>query len=205
MSRVAALLKRCCRCKNWLPRTYFCADVSRADGRASSCTPCRPKRIAPGPTQAIRMLKRRLRLAWCRGCEDWMDANLVRAGLCRAHASEYERRRYAEDERFRAGRRQRSASRKRGVGTVPADGREVILEAFDGLCAYCDQPATTWDHIVPVTGGGKTTPGNIVPACASCNSSKKTKDVAVWIESTGRVAKHQLIDRIALANAGFYG
>ena len=29
------------------------------------------------------------------------------------------------------------------------------------------------DHIVPIGRGGKSTRGNLVPACKSCNSNKK--------------------------------
>jgi 5-methylcytosine-specific restriction endonuclease McrA len=46
-----------------------------------------------------------------------------------------------------------------------------------GQCYYCEQvtPADelTMDHIVPVARGGKTTKGNVVPACKLCNNKKK--------------------------------
>lgn len=46
-----------------------------------------------------------------------------------------------------------------------------------GRCHYCGQrmPAAdlTMDHIVPVARGGKSTKGNVVPACKSCNTKKK--------------------------------
>jgi two-component system, OmpR family, phosphate regulon sensor histidine kinase PhoR len=46
-----------------------------------------------------------------------------------------------------------------------------------GLCHYCGQPMLpgelTMDHIVPIARGGKSTKGNIVPACKECNSKKK--------------------------------
>lgn len=29
------------------------------------------------------------------------------------------------------------------------------------------------DHIIPLARGGKTTKGNVVPACKSCNTKKK--------------------------------
>lgn len=45
-----------------------------------------------------------------------------------------------------------------------------------GLCYYCGKkfPAKelTLDHIVPLARGGTTTPGNVVPACLSCNKNK---------------------------------
>jgi 5-methylcytosine-specific restriction endonuclease McrA len=46
-----------------------------------------------------------------------------------------------------------------------------------GRCHYCNRqvPAAelTMDHIVPVARGGKSTKGNVVPACKPCNNQKK--------------------------------
>jgi 5-methylcytosine-specific restriction enzyme A len=46
-----------------------------------------------------------------------------------------------------------------------------------GLCAYCQgtfAPDTlTMDHIVPISRGGRSTKGNVVPCCAACNATKK--------------------------------
>ena len=43
-------------------------------------------------------------------------------------------------------------------------------------CHYCPEPATTRDHIVPRSKGGRNAAWNIVPACVSCNSAKAAKD-----------------------------
>ena len=46
-----------------------------------------------------------------------------------------------------------------------------------GVCHYCGKatPARelTMDHVVPIARGGKTTKGNVVPACKECNNMKK--------------------------------
>jgi 5-methylcytosine-specific restriction endonuclease McrA len=46
-----------------------------------------------------------------------------------------------------------------------------------GICYYCGRkiPASqlTMDHIVPIARGGKSSKGNVVPACKSCNTQKK--------------------------------
>lgn len=46
-----------------------------------------------------------------------------------------------------------------------------------GLCYYCKQSIPpkelTMDHIVPISRGGKSTKGNVVPACKECNNKKK--------------------------------
>lgn len=46
-----------------------------------------------------------------------------------------------------------------------------------GECHYCGRQvgaaALTMDHVVPVARGGRSTRGNVVPACAACNKSKR--------------------------------
>ncbi|MDM8552993.1 HNH endonuclease [Desulfobacterales bacterium HSG2] len=46
-----------------------------------------------------------------------------------------------------------------------------------GVCHYCGRPAPpkklTMDHIVPMSRGGRSTKGNVVPACKECNTNKK--------------------------------
>ena len=46
-----------------------------------------------------------------------------------------------------------------------------------GKCYYCGVSVPprelTMDHIVPISRGGRTTKGNVVPACKSCNNKKK--------------------------------
>ena len=51
-----------------------------------------------------------------------------------------------------------------------------------GICHYCNQPIPpnqlSMDHIVPLARGGKSTKGNIVPACMECNRKKKLETPA---------------------------
>ncbi len=46
-----------------------------------------------------------------------------------------------------------------------------------GVCHYCHrqvgQKRLTMDHVVPISRGGKSKKGNIVPACKECNNKKK--------------------------------
>jgi len=46
-----------------------------------------------------------------------------------------------------------------------------------GVCQYCKRSTPpkelTMDHIVPVSRGGKSTKGNVVPCCKECNNAKK--------------------------------
>jgi 5-methylcytosine-specific restriction protein A len=46
-----------------------------------------------------------------------------------------------------------------------------------GICHYCEgrfpPHSLTMDHVVPIVRGGRSTKGNVVPACKACNSGKK--------------------------------
>lgn len=50
-------------------------------------------------------------------------------------------------------------------------------EVGKGICYYCKglfaPKDLTMDHIVPLSRGGKSTKGNVVPCCKSCNNKKK--------------------------------
>jgi len=46
-----------------------------------------------------------------------------------------------------------------------------------GVCYYCRREVgreqLTMDHVVPLSRGGKSKKGNIVPACKECNNKKR--------------------------------
>lgn len=53
-------------------------------------------------------------------------------------------------------------------------------------CTYCsrfiNEDSVSWDHIHPVSRGGKDASENIVPACEQCNSQKGDKTIDEWFE-----------------------
>lgn len=55
-----------------------------------------------------------------------------------------------------------------------------------GICNYCGKKfkptELTMDHLIPVSRGGKSTQGNLVPACKECNSKKKYLLPSEWEE-----------------------
>jgi 5-methylcytosine-specific restriction endonuclease McrA len=65
----------------------------------------------------------------------------------------------------------------------------------DGVCHYCRGRvgfrSLTMDHIVPIGRGGRSTRGNVVPACKDCNSKKKSMVPVEWqayLRSLGAVS-----------------
>ena len=55
-----------------------------------------------------------------------------------------------------------------------------------GVCHWCGgafpPEELSMDHIVPVVRGGKSTKGNVVPACKECNNKKKYLLPVEWEE-----------------------
>jgi len=62
-----------------------------------------------------------------------------------------------------------------------------------GVCYYCGKKVPpeelTMDHIVPLSRGGKSTKGNIVPACKECNNKKKYLLPIEWEEYLQKLKK----------------
>lgn len=150
---------------------------------------------------------------WCTFCKAWHPRTIFGVdksrgdGLsasCRGRANRHpppsrEERRARANEAYRryyagpagASIRERARARKRGLDAIPAWWREEQLERG---CAYCGDYATTIDHVIPVADGGKSEPGNLVPACGTCNSKKKHSDPVPWIDRM----RTEFIEQIAV-------
>lgn len=58
---------------------------------------------------------------------------------------------------------------------------EHIMAAYNYRCAYCGKKTMlTRDHIIPLSKGGSHTASNIVPACQSCNSTKRCNNAPIY-------------------------
>ncbi len=61
-----------------------------------------------------------------------------------------------------------------------------------GRCHYCGRQVgarrLTMDHVVPLIRGGRSTRGNVVPACKDCNSKKQLLLPVEWEEYLQRLA-----------------
>lgn len=62
-----------------------------------------------------------------------------------------------------------------------------MQKVFGKKCFYCfKEDATTADHFIPRSLGGKLVESNIVPACRACNVKKGNK-----LPSTNDMARHR--------------
>lgn len=206
IAKLAAGERHCTKCKQWKSIEMFGKDRTRSSGLDTKCTKCRQTN-KEGPSKIERRQMRAQGMAWCRDCKVWFCTNpgAQHRGYCQECINRKRRERYAVDSDFRHRLRRHAYQRKRQVNAVPPEGEEHLLELFEGMCAYCGAPADTWDHIYPVSRGGKTTPGNILPACRSCNSSKGDQDVCDWIERMGIHVSEILLDRLAFMDASLFG
>jgi 5-methylcytosine-specific restriction endonuclease McrA len=64
-----------------------------------------------------------------------------------------------------------------------------------GRCHFCGRKfpprELTMDHIVPIVRGGKSTRGNVVPACKECNSKKKYMLPIEWEEYLAKLREEE--------------
>lgn len=88
-------------------------------------------------------------------------------------------------------RRTTRASRERSAPGLPKRDREALFAKWrrqGRSCAYCDRSADTMEHVIPLVRGGTNFEGNLVPACRSCNSSKRHEFVIEWRTRRARAA-----------------
>jgi len=195
-AQVAAGRKWCTRCKKWHRRQAFGRDSSRNDGLAASCSASRATSVDQ-PGRRERRLAQGKGLAWCSDCAAWLPADAVQQGRCREHLNASARAWYARNP---DPVRPRKSANRRGLVPVPAWWRDSAFERFAGQCAYgCGRAADALDHITPVAKGGLSEPANLVPACKSCNSSKRDFNPAPWVVKGCLAFPDEWFDIAALA------
>lgn len=86
----------------------------------------------------------------------------------------------------RSRRARATRRRKRRMDAVEHDLSDAewgALQAAWSGCAYCGATDQTMqrDCVLPLSRGGRYTLDNIVPACRSCNASKRNHEVTGWM------------------------
>jgi hypothetical protein len=71
----------------------------------------------------------------------------------------------------------------------------AIKEAWNG-CAYCgaSDGVLQRDCVMAISRGGRYTVDNVVPACASCNTSKCNDEVTGWLRRK-RLDERRFLER----------
>ena len=84
-------------------------------------------------------------------------------------------------EKHRKRRTLRRTARRSALTPVTLEQISARRSLFGECCAYCGASCVlTLDHVHPLKAGGLDEASNIVPACMSCNSSKKAWPVEEW-------------------------
>ena len=60
--------------------------------------------------------------------------------------------------------------------------RAHIYEAWDHKCGYCEELATSLDHVIPRFKSGSSNRNNLVPACRRCNTAKASTKMEEWYQ-----------------------
>jgi 5-methylcytosine-specific restriction endonuclease McrA len=81
--------------------------------------------------------------------------------------------------------RRRRARKLLATGNgITAKQAILLKEETGGRCVYCgNKKKLTIDHVEPLVAGGRDDIDNAVPACQSCNSSKGTKNLLMYLYS----------------------
>lgn len=101
----------------------------------------------------------------------WIEANPEKARkLWRENGKAW---REANPEKAAAQRHRKRARKAKAPGHHTGEELITLQEQFSAQCAYCENEADTWDHVIPLYRGGTNFIWNIVPACRGCNSRKQ--------------------------------
>jgi hypothetical protein len=75
----------------------------------------------------------------------------------------------------------RRAARRQSIVPLSSDGKAQRFAIFSNRCAYCGRnQSLSVDHVLALNAGGLDEISNIVPACQTCNSSKRASPVEEW-------------------------
>jgi 5-methylcytosine-specific restriction endonuclease McrA len=75
-------------------------------------------------------------------------------------------------ESYRIARHKEESYRKGRSCNLQLSEWAETLRYYNRCCAYCKGPFESLDHFMPVSQGGGTWVGNVVPACLQCQTAK---------------------------------
>jgi hypothetical protein len=166
--------KRCSRCGEVKPHGEFHRRARARDGLQTWCKACYREHFASRDPDALKAKAR-----------SWYERNRERKiAYRRAHYSRAAQR--AQSARWRAANPQRSrevqrrAEANRRLRGARVSGEYAAILRLDP-CAYCGAPAGAIDHIVPTLAGGDGHWTNLTAVCHSCNSSKRSAPLLLWL------------------------
>lgn len=198
----------CSKCEIEKPLTaeYFHRGKAYKHGLRSDCKECRNNYLKQHYQENIVQIKKREKRHYEENKERLRDYGKKQSKKYRERNGKqirqnkkiyYEQNKEKELNRGRQWRKanpvknrriaQRRRSRKAMLpATLTVEDYAETLATFNNACAYCgvtdDQLSTSLqqEHVIPLSKGGGYTKENIIPACASCNLSKGTRNMETW-------------------------
>lgn len=185
----ALRLKTCVRCANTKPITSFYRRPDSPDGYRNDCKECTKERAN---TSAQRNIAFRRAYMKKYGEQNREHLNAEARRRAKENGRKYYFRRYRSDNResvlenerrYRAKNRHKQAARLAARRAMPLDGvaRKYMAILLGDRCSYCGAPASSIDHIVPVSSGGTNAWDNLTAACKSCNSKKHDRSLMTFV------------------------
>ncbi len=175
-------MKTCNRCNREYSALFFHKNPKSHGGRLNQCKNCVLKAHQNYRLLNLDKLKKRRKELYYRYRDDaikrsieWgrknKDKRIIAKNKWRANNRELTNH-LAKNYIFR---------RKGAKGSHTLSEYREKVELYKGICVYCKKAkANTKDHIIPLSKGGTNYIDNIVPACVSCNSSKRDKILMEW-------------------------
>jgi len=194
-----AMNKYCPGCKNTKPYSEFQKHKNRPDGLQSWCKECFAKkelsykerrkelRTTPQHKAYVKeyMEKTGKELIKKYKKSEKYKATILKYGRSVSGKESSKRYRQSENgkrsQQVRHERRRAALANAEGAFSIPE--WKLVVKEYNNLCAYCNTKNENLqiDHVVPLSRGGRNSIDNIVPACGSCNSSKRDKTLIVWM------------------------
>lgn len=118
-----------------------------------------------------------------RSCEvEGCDMPHRARGMCQAHYNHWSwESGHGRDSRRAASTRRRARLTEADIRVIRQKDLERLVARHDGMCARgCGRPWAHWDHIIPLSRGGRHSIGNLQPLCESCNTSKRDRLMVEW-------------------------
>jgi hypothetical protein len=136
--------KICGTCKVWKPLSNFCSNPDCSGGKKNDCIKCE------------------YHYRYCK----FKDKEIERS-------RNYQRR---NPEKVKLTKRISECKRHHkmmaGKGIKKSEWRALVTSHHE-ICAYCYRnPATTVDHVIPLSQNGLHEIGNVLPSCKTCNYGK---------------------------------
>ncbi len=205
------VLKQCFKCKEFKPLEDFRPRPSSKDGRRGVCRICQRKQKNENFQKNIEVCRDKARQYYEKNKQrlqdyhkqyylddrqKFLDRAKQYAESNKDRIVEYKKR-YHELNRFDAvaAEHYKKAEARGLIADLTEQQWNDCLAYFNYECAYCgdsSQRVLCQEHVIPVSKMGNYTASNIVPACASCNSRKRSRYFVEWFKSTEFFSQEKL-------------